>query len=158
MVKKSSQTYAEFSSGLQLYGVISQVLKDSVGNIFYLRSQGASSIAYAGKELLGHGEDVHAEGFGSPVGLIRGFSNCLSTYSLVELDQFGVCLGRDVRLEFQSGIQVAGVLKHVERQQNKNIILSFDNCTVINGAGEVLFDPDWGCYDMAIGAEVRFNI
>jgi phenylalanine-4-hydroxylase len=101
MVKKSSQTYAEFSSGLQLYGLISQVLKDSVGNVIYLRSHGPSSLAYVGNELLGHGEDVHAEGFGSPVGLIRGFSNCLSTYSLVELDQFGVCLGRDVRLEYR---------------------------------------------------------
>lgn len=141
-----------------MYGLISQVLKDSVGNVIYLRSHGPSSLAYAGNELLGHGEDVHAEGFGSPVGLIRGLSNCLSTYSLLELDQLGVCAGRDVRLEFQSGIHVAGVLRHVERQENRNIILSFDSCKVIDSAGEVLFDPDWGCYDMAVGAAVRFNI
>lgn len=63
-------------------------------------------------------------------------------------------IGEWVTLEFLSGITVCGRLQEVCRQEQRNLILSFDECTVHDLAGRVLFEPSWGCYDMAVGSQV----
>src|SRR5215212_9787023 len=59
---------AEYSSGLQVTGVFSEVLADENGQPTYLRTTGPSALAYRGKQLDGHGKDRHVEGFGAPIG------------------------------------------------------------------------------------------
>src|SRR3954469_19230303 len=59
---------AEYSSGLQVTGVFSEVLADDNGQPIYLRTSGPTALAYNSRQLDGHGKDRHAEGFGGPVG------------------------------------------------------------------------------------------
>src|SRR3954467_11426763 len=59
---------AEYSSGLQVTGVFSEVLADDNGQPIYLRTTGPSALAYNGKQLDGQGKERHAEGFGAPIG------------------------------------------------------------------------------------------
>ena len=58
----------EYSSGLQVSGVFSEVITDSDKKPIYLRTTGPSALAYKEKELPGHGRDYHKDGFGSPIG------------------------------------------------------------------------------------------
>ena len=58
----------EYSSGVQVSGVFTEVIVDPKNNPIYLRTTGPSALAYQNKELEGHGIDYHEEGFGSPVG------------------------------------------------------------------------------------------
>src|SRR4051812_47721616 len=58
-------TTCEYSSGLQVSGVFSEVLTDANGQPIYLRSTGPTALAYENKELPGHGRDYHKDGFGS---------------------------------------------------------------------------------------------
>src|SRR5438067_125709 len=59
---------AEYSSGLQVTGIFSEVLTDNAGQPIYLRTTGPTALACNCKQLEGHGKDRHAEGFGAPIG------------------------------------------------------------------------------------------
>jgi phenylalanine-4-hydroxylase len=59
-----------------------------------------------------------------------------------------------VRLEYLSGVTVSGTLENVLRQDHRNLILSFSNCTVTDLSGRVLFEPGWGTYDLTVGSAI----
>lgn len=145
---------ARYDSGVQVSGQFVEVLCDAVGKAVYLQTTGPTQLAWRDTEIYGHGTAAHAEGFGSPVGKLKDFSRCLSEYSVDELKAHQVVIGEQVVLEFLSGITVRGQLQHVLRQDHRNLLLSFHDCTVTDLHGRVLFEPAWGQYDMAVGAVV----
>ena len=142
------------NAGVEISGQFTRVLKDAVGNATYLQTTGPTQLAYGGVELDGHGIAQHAAGFGSPVGRLQAMERCLSSYTIDELKAHGIATSKPVKLEFLSGIIVSGILTAVVRRDQKNVILSFKQCTVTGRDGELLFDPDWGNYDMAVGDAV----
>jgi phenylalanine-4-hydroxylase len=127
----------EYSSGLQVSGIFTEVLAEADKPV-YLRTTGPTALAYANKELDGHGKDRHAEGFGSPVGNWRE----------TELRE-----GTTTRLEFESGITVAGEIEKILQRDDRPIVVTFSNCTV-KYRDRVLFQPAWGEYDMAVGDRI----
>ena len=145
---------AVYDSGLQVSGRFSEVLCDVVGNATYIRTEGPTQIAYKDKELSEHGVDTHAQGFGSPVGHLKGFHRCLSEYSVDELKTHGIRVGETVELEYLSGITVRGILREIVRHNHHNLLLSFEDCSVTDLDGRVLFSPDWGVYDLAVGSTI----
>ena len=145
---------AQYDTGTQVSGVISDVLVDAVDNAIYLQTTGPTQLAWEDRELFGHGVDHHAQGFGSPIGYLKDFSRCLSHYTIDELKAHNIAIGERVKLEYLSGITVEGCLKHVFRQEQRNLILSFEDCRVTDLWGKVLFDPSWGTYDMAVGSRI----
>ncbi len=146
---------AVYNTGVQVSGVFTDVLCDAVGNATYLRTAGPTQLAFDDRELHGHGVEHHAEGFGSPVGYLKDFSRCLSEYTIDELKAHNIVIGERVRLEYLSGITVDGRLERVERQNHRNLILSFTDCTVTDLEGQILFAPEWGVYDLAVGARIE---
>lgn len=145
---------AVYDSGLQVSGRFSEVLCDVVGNATYIRTEGPTQIAYKDKELSEHGVDTHAQGFGSPVGHLKDFHRCLSEYSVDELKTHGIRVGETVELEYLSGITVRGILREIVRHNHHNLLLSFEDCSVTDLDGRVLFSPDWGVYDLAVGSTI----
>ena len=145
---------AVYDSGLQVSGRFSEVLCDVVGNATYIITEGPTQIAYKDKELSEHGVDTHAQGFGSPVGHLKGFHRCLSEYSVDELKTHGIRVGETVELEYLSGITVRGILREIVRHNHHNLLLSFEDCSVTDLDGRVLFSPDWGVYDLAVGSTI----
>jgi phenylalanine-4-hydroxylase len=128
----------EYSSGLQVTGVFSEVIVDSSNRPIYLRTTGPSALAYENKELSGHGRDYHQEGFGSPIGAWK---------------QTEIAEGKKVTLEFDSGIIVAGKVEGIVRRDGKLGLISFSGCTAKYN-DRILFDPTWGTYDMVVGDSV----
>jgi len=144
----------EYNSGMQVSGIVSNVITDAMDNIGYIQTNGATQLSWQGKQLNGHGTGFHAAGFGSPVGFVNEFSRCLSEYSIDELRFAGIETGSRATLEFVSGVVVEGHLLAIERSSQRNILFSFKECHVTGAGGDVLFDPAWGQYDMAIGTEI----
>jgi len=142
------------SSGVQVSGKISRVMCDAVGNAIYINTDGPTQLSLDNVELEGHGIQYHAQGFGSPIGRLIGLERCLSAYSVDELKQHRVALNQNVRLRFLSGITVDGTLRRILRRGQKNILLSFEDCTVKDVDDHCLFDPSWGTFDMAVGDSV----
>ncbi len=131
-------TTCEYSSGLQVAGVFTEVLTDANQQPIYLRSTGPSALAYQQKELAGHGSDYHKDGFGSPIG----------AWNETELSE-----GKTVRLEFESGVTVEGKVEQILRRDGKLLLVSFSGCTA-KLDDQILFDPSWGTYDMAVGEKI----
>jgi len=129
----------EYSSDLQVSGVFTEVIVDPKNNPIYLRTTGKTALAFANKELSGHGIDYHREGFGSPIGKWK---------------QTEIVEGKKTKLKFESGITVEGKIDKVLRRDGKVLLISFSNCTAKYG-DRTLFDPDWGTYDMAVGERIR---
>jgi phenylalanine-4-hydroxylase len=128
----------EYSSGLQVSGVFTEAITDEKNCPVYLRTTGKSALAFGNKELPGHGIDYHKEGFGSPIGQWR---------------QTEIAEGKKAKLEFESGITVEGKIDNILRRDGKLLLLTFSNCTAKYG-DRILFDPDWGTYDMAVGERI----
>ncbi len=143
-----------YNSGLQASGRISRVLNDAVGNAIYVNTDGPTQLAYQNVELTGHGIDYHAQGFGSPIGKLRAMERCLSAYTVDELKLHGIEIGHTVTLKFLSGVTVVGQLTHILRRDQRNLLFTFEECTVTDIDETILFDPSWGNFDMAVGDSV----
>lgn len=142
---------AEYSSGLQVSGVFTKLVTNAVGTETYIGTTGPTQLAFNNKELEGHGIAYHEHGFGSPVGRVKDMFRSLEDCSVDELKLAGISRGENSTIEFLSGVTVQGVLTNILRVGNKNLVLTFEQCTVTGPAGEILFDPSWGVYDMAVG-------
>ena len=153
-VESGSINTACYNSGLQVSGRIHRVITDAVGNAIYLNTDGPTQLAYQNQELPGHDIRYHAHGFGSPVGKLRTMERCLSAYTVDELKRHGIEIGERAELNFLSGIKVVGVLTNIDRRDQKNILFTFEDCTVSDVDGNILFDPSWGIFDMAVGDSI----
>ncbi len=143
----------EYSSGLQVSGVFCEVLTDENKQPIYFKSKGPTALAFRSKELTGHGKDRHAEGFGAPIGRWRNVHAAPENLSSDQLHSIGIVEGRKATIEFESGVIVSGSVEKIVRQDDKLLLITFSNCTVKRG-DQVLFDPSWGEFDMAVGEKI----
>lgn len=143
----------ELSTGIQISGVFSNVIEDNHKPI-YVQTIGETALSYREKELIGHGIKNHIQGFGSPIGKLKGINLAIEDMSPRDLSAYDIYEERIVTLEFEGGITVSGEIITGKRNlQGKIILVSFKNCTVKH-FDQVLFEPSWGIYDMAVGKEV----
>jgi phenylalanine-4-hydroxylase len=142
----------EYSSGLQVTGVFNEVLTEQKEPI-YLRSSGATALAFRDKQLTGHGKDRHAQGFGAPIGRWRTVSVAPENLTNEQLHSIGIVEGKKTKIDFQSGITVSGRVEKIVRQDGKLLLITLSDCGVKQG-DRVLFDPAWGEFDMAVGERV----
>ncbi len=144
----------ELSTGIQISGNFTRVIKHKNNKVAYFQTTGLTALANRDKELIGHGITSHADGFGSPVGKLKGINLPIEDMSPRDLKAYGIYEGEHMRLEFESGVVVEGkAITGTRDLRGKILIITLDNCTVTCG-DEVLFHPDWGIYDMAIGTDV----
>lgn len=143
------------NSGLQISGRLADLLcaSDDAAPPRYLRFAGPVQLACADRELEGHGIARHADGFGTPLGLLAGEARCLSEWSVADLRVRGIAEGKSVTLHYASGVIVEGTLRSILRRNGKNLLMTFAPCTVRHGK-QILFDPAWGEFDMACGSLV----
>jgi len=145
---------AVYSSGLQVSGTISEFKTDQKDQPYFIKTTGPSALAVNNKQLPGHGKDYHQDGFSSPVGKLKGYEKPLEDFSTDELTAFGIKKDEKAILDFESGITVSGTLKSIITNDEKNQLIAFTDCTVKDQDGNILFDPAWGVYDMAVGEKI----
>lgn len=143
----------ELSTGLQISGIFTNVIEDE-GKAVYIQTSGKTALAYREKELVGHGTITHAEGFGSPIGKLKGINLAIEDMSPKDLNAYNILESKSVKLEFEGNITVEGeIITGSRNLQGEIIIIRLNNCTVTHGE-TVLFQPEWGVYDMAVGKKV----
>lgn len=144
----------ELNTGIQISGKFTRVISDENQKTVYINTLGPTALAYKNKELIGHDKEYHKEGFGSPIGKLKGINIAIEDMSPTDLEAYGIKEGRKTKLHFERGIIVEGEIITGKRNlQGKIILISFKNCTV-KMKNEILFHPSWGIYDMAVGASV----
>lgn len=153
LMKSKALGTIELSTGVQVSGVFTNVIENG-GKPVYIQTTGKTALSYREKELVGHGTIYHSEGFGSPIGKLKGINLAIEDMSPRDLIAYGIYEGERATLEFEGNITVSGVIITGTRNiQGKIIIISFKDCTVTHN-DTVLFQPEWGNYDMAVGKKV----
>jgi len=143
----------ELSTGLQISGVFTNVIEHE-GKSVYVQTTGKTALSYREKELVGHGTEYHADGFGSPIGKLKGINLAIEEMSPRDLCAYDIYEGEQVTLEFEGNIIVKGEIVTGSRNlQGEILLIKFKNCTVTYN-DTVLFQPEWGLYDMAVGKKV----
>ncbi len=120
----------------------------------YFQTTGKTALSNRDKELVGHGTHNHPKGFGSPIGKLKGINLAIEDMSPRDLRAYDIYEGENITFEFEGGLFVQGeIITGTRNLQGKIILISLKNCTVTY-KDEILFKPEWGNYDMAIGKEV----
>jgi len=153
LISSKSLGTIELSTGIQVSGVFTNVIEDN-GKAIYIQTTGNTALAYREKELISHGVEYHAEGFGSAIGKLKGINLAIEDMSPRDLEAYGLHEGKSIVLNFEGGIRVEGEIITGQRNlKGKIILISFKNCTVTHN-DKILFRPEWGTYDMAVGKEI----
>ncbi len=143
----------EMSTGLQISGQFQYVIEHE-GKPIYMQTKGPTALAYREKELVGHSTEYHSEGFGSPIGKLKGINIAIEDMGPRDLKAYKIYEGEQISLEFEGGVKVEGTIVTGTRNlMGKIILITFKDCTVTHD-GETLFLPEWGLYDMAVGQNV----
>jgi len=145
---------AVYSSGLQVSGIFTDIGISATDEVTFIKTTGPSALAFNNKQLQGHGKDYHADGFSSPVGKLKNTSQLLEDFTPADLENAGITPGNQTELLFDSGIKVVGRVKEILKENDKVILIAFSDCTVSESNGNILFRPEWGTYDMAVGATI----
>ena len=154
LIKSMNLGTVELCTGIQISGKFTNVISDENFRPIYINTTGPTALAYKNKELIGHDKNYHKDGFGSPVGKLKGINLSIEDMSPTDLEAYGIYEGRKTSLVFDGGVQVEGEIITGKRNlQGKIILISFRNCTVTY-KDAVLFHPSWGIYDMVVGASV----
>jgi phenylalanine-4-hydroxylase len=143
----------QFSSGIQLTGTLRRVIKDENGEAVYIKTEGASALAYENEQLNGHGKETHRDGFGAPIGKLNNIDKPLENLADNELSANGIELGKECTLVYESGVNLSGFPTSFVWKNNKLVLISFTNCRITLN-NEVLFLPEWGSYDLAVGEKI----
>ena len=143
-----------YSSGLQVSGTVNHFEQDDRGRPVFIRLNGPSALAYQNRQLKGHGKDHHADGFSSPVGKLKDHNTPLEDFTDSQLEAAGLIPEKAACLDFESGISVQGKIKGMVINDGKVQVITFEECTVKDGQEHVLFSPEWGVYDMAVGEHI----
>ncbi|MDA0357367.1 MAG: aromatic amino acid hydroxylase [Bacteroidetes bacterium] len=143
----------ELSTGLQISGIFTKVISDD-GQPIYIQTTGGTALANKNKTLIGHETEQHAEGFGSPIGKLKGINLAIEDMSPRDLKHHNIYEDERVCLEFEGGVTVTGdIVTGTRNLKGKILIIKFKNC-LVTYKDQVLFQPDWGVYDMAVGKSV----
>lgn len=145
---------AVYSSGLQVSGTFIDIGIAANDDVTFIKTTGASALAFNGKQLDGHSKNYHKDGFSSPVGRLKDAVKPLEDYTDEELKSIGIYVGNSTSFTFGSGIKIDGQVIHILRAEGKIILIVFNNCTVTESNGNILFQPEWGNYDMAVGEKI----
>lgn len=145
---------AEYNTGLQISGIFKESIKDEYNNLIYIQTSGPTALSYQQKELIGHGTYSHPHGFGSPVGKLRNINIPIEKMSPYDLSAYKIREGERIKLEFEGGIRVEGLVITGKRNlQGTIILITFEDC-VVSHFERILFTPEMGLYHMAVGTTI----
>ncbi len=144
----------ELSTGLQISGVFSQMIKNEDNEVVFFKTDGPTALSYREKEVIGHGIETHKHGFSSPLGKLKGINLAIENMGPRDLQAYNFYDGKLIEFEFESGITVKGLnVTGIRNLRGELMLIQFTNCTVTY-KNEILFSPEMGDFDMAVGKEI----
>ncbi len=144
----------ELSTGLQISGVFSQMIKNEDNEVVFFKTEGPTALSHREKEVIGHGVEAHKHGFSSPLGKLKGINLAIENMGPRDLQAYNFYDGKEIAFEFESGITVKGLnVTGIRNLRGELMLIQFTECTVTY-KNEVLFSPEMGGFDMAVGKEI----
>jgi len=143
----------ELSTGLQISGNFDKVIAHD-GKPVYVQTSGPTALAFREKELIGHGIEKHADGFGTPIGKLKGINLAIENMGPRDLKAYDIFEGKTIMLEFEGDIKLMGkIITGTRNLQGKILLITFEHCKVTHNQ-QIIFESTTGTYSMAVGQEV----
>lgn len=144
----------EINTGLQISGVFSEMICNEDNQVVYYMTKGPTALSYREKELIGHGVTYHKQGFSSPLGKLKNINLAIEDMGPYDLKAYNFYDNKWLSFEFESGVKVEGLnVTGIRNLQGKLMLIQLTSCTVTY-QDRVLFKPEYGTYDMAIGCDI----
>ncbi len=143
----------ELNTGLQVSGNFDNIISHD-GNCVFFHSDGPTALSYREKELVGHGIAKHFDGFGSPMGKLKGINLAIEDMSPLDLKAYNIFEGQTISLEFEGNVKISGeIITGTRNLKGEIILITFRDCTVSHGE-QILFKSDERLYSMAVGKRI----
>ena len=71
-----------------------------------------------------------------------------------DIKNTNLVVGEKTILTFESGIEVNGEIVNTVHDNGRILIVSFDDYGRVSFGDEILFQPEWGTFDMTCGSEI----
>jgi len=143
----------ELSTGLQVSGNFEEVIDFKEKPVFF-QTTGPTALSYREKELVGHSAEIHFDGFGSPMGKLKGINLAIEDMSPRDLKAYNIFEGQTITLEFEGGIKISGeIITGTRNLKGEIILITFRNCAVTHKK-TVLFKSHERLYSMAVGEHI----
>lgn len=144
----------ELSTGLQVSGNFKSVISHNNTPVFF-QTTGATALSFREKELVGHSTKHHYDGFGSPMGKLKGINLAIEDMSPRDLKAYNIFEGQIITLEFEGGIKITGeIITGTRNLKGEIILITFRDCSVTH-ENNILFESEGErLYNMAIGERI----
>ncbi len=143
----------ELSTGLQISGNFTKVIAYDHKPVF-IQTKGPTALAYREKELVGHSILQHHDGFGSPLGRLKGINLAIEDMGPRDLKAYNIFEGQTISLEFEGNIKISGeIITGTRNLRGEIILITFKNCKVAH-KNKVLFESKDRLYNMAVGEQI----
>lgn len=153
LIESQALGTVELSTGLQISGVFSKVIAHE-GLPIYVQTKGETALAFRDKELIGHGIEKHQNGFGTPLGRLRGISLPIENMGPRDLQAYRIREGENITLHFEGDIIITGkVITGTRNLSGKILLITFQNPEVRH-KDQILFASKSETYSMAVGQQV----
>ena len=144
----------EISTGLQVSGNFTRMIQNEDNEVVWFETAGETALAYRETEVIGHGISRHSNGFRSPLGKLKGINLAIENMGPRDLAAYNFYDGKPIEFEFESGIKVKGMnVTGMRNLKGELMLIQFNDCTVTY-KDEILFSPEDGDFDMAVGKDI----
>ncbi|VAW10464.1 Phenylalanine-4-hydroxylase / N-terminal regulatory domain [hydrothermal vent metagenome] len=143
----------ELSTGLQISGNFDTVIEFENKPVFF-QTTGPTALSFREKELVGHSTGQHYDGFGTPMGKLKGINLAIEGMSPRDLKAYNIFEGETISLEFEGEIKICGeIITGTRNLKGEIILITFRNCIVAH-KNKVLFKTEDRLYSMAVGEHI----
>jgi phenylalanine-4-hydroxylase len=110
------------SSGLQISGVFNQYNAGTNGQPAMFVTAGLTALAFKNKQLEGNDKSNYRNGFIAITGYLTSTAKAPEFLSNSELDDLGIIPGKEVSLDWVSGIHVSGIVDRIVRSEENTLL------------------------------------
>ena len=140
------------NSKVQISGILFKYIEYD-GVPIFLKFQGPTQLSYENNEINNQGSEYHKQGYSTPIGPMIQYDKPLSEFTSSDMEFSGLTKGSEIDFSFESGIRVKGLLKSYICNNDMLLLISVEDCMVTYNE-TILFQPDWGVFDMVCGEEI----
>lgn len=142
----------QLSSGLTIESETIAFSRDAHGLAYYVRAEGPTSLLWRGEVINGHDQSRHPQGFSAPIGMPDSLSSAGAWHAVTDqmLIDRGLVAGNTVQWRYPSGVVFQAKYLNSTRLDGVLVLMTFDECSITAPSGDVLYDPSWGQFDLAV--------
>jgi hypothetical protein len=160
-IQSPNRSRIALDQSLEIDGKLAQSVVNEKGEPVFVKFSGQTALREQRKNgdvvtIAGQDEAWHASGYSSPLG---NFSIAGTKFNAANLDAAAAASlkGKPVTVNYESGIKVTGTLKNAVQhsETGKPIILTLENADVYGKDGSVLYQKDWGPFDLVLAKDIN---